>query len=71
MSAPILQALGLAQKNSGTYLGNGEWSKTTDAGLLPSINPSTNEVIAETYASNAGDYETIVKRALAAFAICG
>jgi len=69
MSAPILQALGLAQKNSGTYLGNGEWSKTTDAGLLPSINPSTNEVIAETYASDAGDYETIVKRALAAFAI--
>ena len=69
MSAPILQALGLTQKNSGTYLGNGEWSKTADAGVLPSINPSTNEVIAETYASNASDYETIVKSAQATFAI--
>ena len=34
MSASILKALGLAETNSGTYLGNGEWSKTTDAGVL-------------------------------------
>jgi aldehyde dehydrogenase (NAD+) len=68
MSAPMLKALGLSKTNSGTYLGNGEWSKTTDAGLLQSINPSSNEIIAEVHASSASDYETIVKRAQAAFA---
>ncbi|GAA0710230.1 L-piperidine-6-carboxylate dehydrogenase [Dokdonella soli] len=69
MSAQILKALGLGQTNSGTYLGNGEWSKTTDAGVVQSINPSTNEVIAEVHASSASDYETLVKRAQEAFAI--
>ena len=69
MSAELLKALGLAAVNSGTYLGNGEWSKTTDAGLLQSINPATNEVIAEVHASSAADYETIVERAQAAFKV--
>jgi aldehyde dehydrogenase (NAD+) len=64
----MLKALGLSKTNSGTYLGNGEWSTTTDAGLVQSINPSTNEVIGEVHASSASDYETIVKRAQAAFA---
>jgi aldehyde dehydrogenase (NAD+) len=68
MSAPILKALGLGQNNSGTYLGHGEWSKTADAGLLQSINPSTNEVIAEVHASSASDYAAIVERAQEAFA---
>ncbi len=67
MSAQILKTLGLAAINSGTYLGNDEWAGTTDAGLLQSINPSTNEVIAEVHASGEADYETIVKRAQAAF----
>ncbi|MEP7043903.1 MAG: aldehyde dehydrogenase family protein [Dokdonella sp.] len=69
MSAPLLKALGLGQTNSGTYLGHGEWSKTTDAGLVQSVNPSTNEVIADVHASSASDYETLVARAQAAFAI--
>ena len=68
MPAQILKSLGLGPTNSGTYLGHGEWSKTTDAGLVQSINPSTNEVIAEVHASSASDYETIVKRAQEAFA---
>jgi aldehyde dehydrogenase (NAD+) len=68
MSSSILKALGLGPTNSGTYLGHGEWSETTDAGLLQSVNPSTNEVIAEVHASGASDYEIIVKRAQEAFA---
>ncbi|HEY6546223.1 MAG TPA: aldehyde dehydrogenase family protein, partial [Dokdonella sp.] len=68
MSVQILKALDLGPVNSGTYLGKGEWSKTTDAGLLQSINPSTNEVIAEVHASSESDYETIIQRAQAAFA---
>ncbi|HEX7339108.1 MAG TPA: aldehyde dehydrogenase family protein [Rhodanobacteraceae bacterium] len=68
MSHDILKALGLSDVNSGTYLGRGEWSKTTDAGTLTSIDPATGEVIASVYASSAADYETLVKRAQEAFA---
>ena len=68
MPADLLKALGLASTNSGTYLGSGEWSTTTDAGLLQSINPTTNEVIAEVHASSQADYEKVVARAQAALA---
>ncbi len=67
MSASILKALGLADVESGTYLGNGEWSKTTDAGTIEVVNPSTHEVIGRVHASSAADYETIVQRAHEAF----
>ncbi|MEZ5456307.1 MAG: aldehyde dehydrogenase family protein [Lysobacteraceae bacterium] len=69
MAAHILQALGLADSNSGTYLGNGEWSKTSDAGVLEPINPSSNEVIARVQASSEADYELIMQRAQAAFKV--
>ena len=45
MSASILKTLGLAESVSGTYLGQGEWSKTVDAGVLEPINPTTGEVL--------------------------
>jgi aldehyde dehydrogenase (NAD+) len=54
---------------SGTYLGSGEWSTTTDAGVLQSINPTTGEVIAEVHATSEADYETVVARAQAAFKV--
>ena len=69
MSADLVQALGLASSNSGTYLGRGEWSTSTGAGVLKSINPSTNEVIAEVQATSDADYETIVARAQEAFKV--
>jgi len=69
MSQQILTALGLGNAQSGTYLGQGEWSKTTDAGTLQPVNPATSEVLASVYASNAADYETIIKRAQEAFKI--
>ena len=69
MSASILKALGLSETNSGTYLGQGEWSKTTDAGVLEPINPTTGEVLGRVLASSEADYETIVKRAQAAFQV--
>ncbi|GLQ89377.1 L-piperidine-6-carboxylate dehydrogenase [Dyella flagellata] len=67
MSHEILKALGLTGEQSGTYLGNGEWSKTTNAGTLQPLNPATNEVIGTVYASSAADYDIIVKRAQEAF----
>ncbi|HET8898542.1 MAG TPA: aldehyde dehydrogenase family protein [Rhodanobacteraceae bacterium] len=69
MSHSILQALGLTDTNSGTYLGNGEWSKTADAGILTPINPATGEALASVYASNHADYETILERAAKAFEV--
>ena len=65
----ILKSLGLTADNSGTYLGNGEWANTQDAGVLEPINPSTGEVIARVHASSITDYETIVARAQAAFKV--
>ena len=69
MSVDLLKALGLGPTNSGTFLGNGEWSSTTGAGVLESVNPTTGEVIATVEASSDADYETIVARAQAAFKI--
>lgn len=69
MSHAVLSALGLSADNSGTYLGNGEWSSTKDAGVLTSVNPATGEAIARTYASSRADYDIIMARAEAAFKI--
>jgi aldehyde dehydrogenase (NAD+) len=69
MSHEILSALGLGNTQSGTYLGQGEWSKTADAGTLQPVNPATGEVIASVQASSAADYDVIVKRAQEAFKV--
>ena len=41
MSASLLQSLGLSATNSGTYLGQGQWSDATGAGVLRPANPTT------------------------------
>ncbi|MBV2207935.1 MAG: aldehyde dehydrogenase family protein [Thermomonas sp.] len=69
MSHPVLTALGLSATESGTYLGNGEWSKTTDAGIIEPINPTTGEVLGRVHASSQADYALIIERAQAAFKV--
>ena len=69
MPHPVLTALGLTETESGTYLGRGEWGRSTDAGVLESINPSNGEVLARVHASSQSDYDTIVERAQAAFKV--
>src|SRR5690606_16481942 len=69
MTHPVLTALGLSDNESGTYLGNGEWSKTSDAGVLEPVNPSDGEVLAKVQATSQADYEQIVERAQAAFKV--
>ena len=69
MAHPVLTALGLNAVESGTYLGNGEWSKTTDAGVLEPVNPTTGEVLGKVHASSKADYDAIVERAQAAFEV--
>ena len=63
MTHPVLTALGLTENESGTYLGNGEWSKATGAGVLEPVNPTDGSVLAKVQATGRDDYETIVKRA--------
>ncbi len=69
MSHPVLTALGLTAVESGTYLGNGEWSQTRDAGVLEPVNPTTGEVLGRVHASSQADYDLIVARAQAAFKV--
>ena len=67
MPHPVLTALGLGENESGTYLGNGEWSSATGAGVLEPRNPTTGEVLANVQATTPEDYETIIQRAQEAF----
>jgi len=69
MTHPVLAALQLSGTESGTYLGNGEWSTTDDAGILEPVNPTTGEVLGKVRASSQADYDLIVERAQAAFRI--
>lgn len=69
MIHPVLSALGLAADESGSYLGNGEWSTTRDAGVIEPVNPATGEVLGRVHASSQADYDRIVERAQAAFKV--
>ncbi len=66
---PVLSALALSETESGTYLGHGEWARTSDAGVLEPVNPTTGEVLGKVHASSQSDYDTIIERAQAAFKI--
>jgi aldehyde dehydrogenase (NAD+) len=68
MSAAILKALGLSGTQSGSYLGQGEWS-SANAAAIEVVNPSTHEVIGRVHASSAADYDLILQRAQHAFAV--
>src|SRR3982751_2440468 len=67
MSHPVLSALGLRETESGTYLGNGEWSATRDAGVIEPLNPGTGEVLGRVHASSQADYDKLMANAQAAF----
>ncbi|HEY0310070.1 MAG TPA: aldehyde dehydrogenase family protein [Luteimonas sp.] len=67
MTHPVLTALGLTDNESGTYLGHGEWSKATGAGVLEPVNPTDGSVLAKVQATSREDYETIVTRAQAVY----
>lgn len=69
MTHPVLSALGLRDIESGTYLGNGEWSKTNDAGVIEPVNPTDGAVLAKVQASSQADYDLIIERAQQAFKV--
>ena len=63
----VLAELGLQPLNSGGSTGPGTWTRTSDCGVLDSINPATGEKIASVNLCSAEDYETIVKNARRVF----
>ncbi len=69
MTHPVLTALGLTAEESGTYLGNGEWSDTAGARMIEPVNPTTGEVLGRVSASSQADYALIVERAQDAFKV--
>jgi aldehyde dehydrogenase (NAD+) len=64
----FLRQLGIKDDNPGTYFGHGQWSETTDAGVIESINPANGELIARVYSASRDDYETVIGNAQQAFA---
>ena len=51
----VLSKLGISEFNFGACSGKDQWSKTKDDGLIESINPSNNDLIASVYQSTEND----------------
>ena len=63
----FLKKLGLEADNPGTCLGLGNWSTTTTAGLIESLNPATGERIGAVHSASRDDYEQVIDAAREAF----
>ena len=63
----VLSKLGISEFNFGACSGKDQWSKTKDDGLIESINPSNNELIASVYQSTENDYNNVINASLDAF----
>jgi aldehyde dehydrogenase (NAD+) len=66
MSDALLQGLGLAQVNAGTWSGAGGWLDDASAKVIESINPTTGEVIARVRSTTPAQYEQLMASATAA-----
>ena len=62
----ILSRLGLSDINPGTFAGAGSM-ETESAGRIASINPASNDVIAEVRNTSLDEYETVMTQAREAF----
>ena len=63
----ILPSLGINENNYGACIGAENWSSTTDAGVLNSVNPANGEVIANVYQCSESDYENVIAESQKAF----
>jgi len=63
----LLKKCGISDSNFGSCVGGSDWSKTKDAGINTSVNPSNENEIASVFEANKNDYENIVKQAQSAF----
>ena len=63
----VLSKLGISEFNFGACSGEDQWSKSKDGGLIESVNPSNNELIASVYQSTENDYDNVINASLDAF----
>ena len=63
----LLSSLGIEEKNYGACMGAGEWLKTTDSGILHSVNPANGKEIASVYQCSENDYDRIIQESQNAF----
>ena len=63
----ILESLGIEENNYGACVGAGNWSTTTNAGVLSSVNPANGDVIANVYQCSKDDYEHVIIESEGAF----
>jgi aldehyde dehydrogenase (NAD+) len=66
MIGALLQSLGLAPANAGTWSGNGGWLDDAAAKVIESINPTTGAVIATVRSTTPAQYEQVLASAVAA-----
>tara|TARA_R110002096_G_scaffold161007_5_gene327419 strand:+ start:11534 stop:13051 length:1518 start_codon:yes stop_codon:yes gene_type:complete len=62
----VLDQLGLSEINDGTWFGAAS-SRDESTGIIESINPATNELIASVRSTSAAEYEQIVAQAAESF----
>ena len=62
----IINELGLDAVNAGTWYGS-ESSEDKSTGLIESINPATDEVIASVRNTSAAEYDALVQKAQESF----
>jgi len=63
----LLKSLGIHEDNYGACVGAENWSNTTEAGQLSSVNPANGDVIANVYQCSEDDYENVIIESQRAF----
>ncbi len=66
-TAIVLQRLGVQPMHPGASSGSREWFSGCDAVRLPSLNPSTGEVLGEVLLADVSNYQSLVTKSQAAF----
>ena len=59
----FLKDLGLTEDAPGACFGSGQWSETTDAGVIESFNPANGELIGKVFSASDADYERVMETA--------
>jgi aldehyde dehydrogenase (NAD+) len=62
-SMEFLRQLGIQDNNPGACFGFDNWSDTSDAGQIESINPATGQTIARVNSASLADYEKVMNSA--------
>ena len=63
----ILEKLGISEINYGACIGGDKWIESNDSGIIESINPTDNKLLAKVNKCNENDYELVIKESSKAF----